>query len=518
MNTSTVRWSRIYLGVALTTLATLLLELSLTRIFSVIFYYHFAFLVISIALFGLGVGGVLSYIVAGWKVPLYTTLGRLSFANALLVLAALALILTQRNEPSMWHLGLVYFSTALPFVLAGIIVSLLIAETIENVGRVYLFDLLGAAAGCLLLIPLLDLVGGPATVVSAAVIFAVTAAIWHGIVRNAAGCIASLVLVLLLSALVTYDIQQEILSLRQAKGYVLAHEIFHKWNSFSRVGVVPRDGQYWIVIDVGAATLIADVDVDRLTAQNRRALLDHGSALALPYVMRPGAKTVIIGSGGGADVASALASGSSDITAVEINPIIANTIMRERLPHLSRSLYLRPDVRVYVEDGRSFIRRSPEKFQVVQATLVDTWAATAAGAFALSENTLYTTDAFRDYLLHLTDDGLVAFSRWGFEPPRESLRLVSLAMEALAQLGEHAAWRHVIVAREGTAQGFGALDTVLIARKPFAEADLNRAWVALAADGMQALYVPGADLRNAFYDILHSPDPKEYQHNYRFQI
>jgi hypothetical protein len=518
MNTSTVRWSRIYLGVALTTLATLLLELSLTRIFSVIFYYHFAFLVISIALFGLGVGGVLSYIVAGWKVPLYTTLGRLSFANALLVLAALALILTQRNEPSMWHLGLVYFSTALPFVLAGIIVSLLIAETIENVGRVYLFDLLGAAAGCLLLIPLLDLVGGPATVVSAAVIFAVTAAIWHGIVRNAAGCIASLVLVLLLSALVTYDTQQEILSLRQAKGYVLAHEIFHKWNSFSRVGVVPRDGQYWIVIDVGAATLIADVDVNRLTAQNRRALLDHGSALALPYVMRPGAKTLIIGSGGGADVASALASGSRDITAVEINPIIANTIMRERLPHLSRSLYLRPDVRVYVEDGRSFIRRSPEQFQVVQATLVDTWAATAAGAFALSENTLYTTDAFRDYLLHLTDNGLVAFSRWGFEPPRESLRLVSLAMEALAQLGEHAAWRHVIVAREGTAQGFGALDTVLIARKPFAETDLNRAWVALAADGMQALYVPGADIRNAFYDLLHSPDPRQYQHNYRFDI
>ncbi len=91
---------------------------------------------------------------------------------------------------------------------------------------------------------------------------------------------------------------------------------------------------------------------------------------------------------------------------------------------------------LFVEDGRSFVRHSAEKYQVIQATLVDTWASTAAGAFALSENNLYTTDAFYDYLTHLTDDGMLAFTRWGFDPPRESLRLVSLAMDALARLGE----------------------------------------------------------------------------------
>src|SRR6201999_4004059 len=115
----------------------------------------------------------------------------------------------------------------------------------------------------------------------------------------------------------------------------------------------------------------------------------------------------------------------------------------ERFPGLSRRLYLRPDVRIHVEDGRSFVRRSTEKYQVIQATLVDTWASTAAGAFALSENNLYTTEALRDYLLHLTDDGLLAFTRWGFDPPRESLRLVSLAIEALGLLGEHDPARHV---------------------------------------------------------------------------
>ena len=92
---------------------------------------------------------------------------------------------------------------------------------------------------------------------------------------------------------------------------------------------------------------------------------------------------------------------------MEINPIIANTIMRKNFPQLSQNLYLRPDVRIEVEDGRSFIRRSPEKYQILQATLVDTWASTAAGAFALSENNLYTTDAFYDYLSHLTDDGVL---------------------------------------------------------------------------------------------------------------
>src|SRR5208337_377572 len=138
-------------------------------------------------------------------------------------------------------------------------------------------------------------------------------------------------------------------------------------------------------------------------------LLEQGQAL--PYVVRPGAKTLVIGPGGGWDVARALASGSRDITAVEINDIIATTVMREKFVDLSSGLYLRPDVHIYVEDGRSFVRRSTDHYQVIQATLVDTWASTAAGAFALSENSLYTTDAFRDYLSHLTSDGMVVFTR-----------------------------------------------------------------------------------------------------------
>jgi hypothetical protein len=148
------QWREIYLGVALTTMATLLLELSLTRIFSVVFYYHFAFLAISIALFGLGLGGVFSYFVAGWKADLFTRLGALSAVNSLLVILALALILAQGNQPTSWDLAVIYFVTALPFVVSGAIVSLVIGETIDRVNRVYFFDLLGAAAGCFLLLAL----------------------------------------------------------------------------------------------------------------------------------------------------------------------------------------------------------------------------------------------------------------------------------------------------------------------------------------------------------------------------
>jgi len=175
-------------------------------------------------------------------------------------------------------------------------------------------------------------------------------------------------------------------------------------------------------------------------------------------------------------------------------------------------------VHLYVEDGRSFVRRSTDRYQVVQATLVDTWASTAAGAFALSENNLYTTDAFRDYLSHLTDDGVAVFTRWGFQPPRESLRLISLAMAALRQLGEREPWRHVIVGREGSVEGWGARDTVLIARKPLNQADIGRARTLFQAASMEAVYLPGFDVRNAFHDLLLSANPEEYESNYTFDI
>jgi hypothetical protein len=504
--------------VALTTMATLLLELSLTRIFSVVFYYHFAFLAISIALFGLGVGGVLSYVVAPQGVNVFRRLGFLAALVSIVTVISLVIILS-RAEPTNATLALIYFTSALPFLLAGIIVSLAISETIARVDKVYFFDLMGAAAGCLLLVPFLNVVGGPNTVIVAAVAFAASSAIWFNLGGTPRGRMGGVALALLFVALIIINLKIPFIDVYFAKGQRLANETFVKWNSMSRIAIAPdkSSGMQLIYIDADATTGIANFDFDNLTESQRRDLATQGPGLV--YQIRPGGKTLIIGPGGGYDVARALASGATDVTGVEINPIIANTIMRRDFPQLSQRLYLRPEVRIVVEDGRSFIRRSPEKYDILQATLVDTWASTAAGAFALSENSLYTTDAFYDYLTHLTDEGVLSFTRWGFEPPRESLRLLSLARAALDRLGEHDYARHVMVTRQGSAEGWGSLDTVLISRKPFSSEDIERTRAALAAGNMESVYLPGdpAD-KNAFSRLLTTDDPESFYENYRYDV
>lgn len=517
-------WPQVYIGVFLTTLATLLLELALTRIFSVVFYYHFAFLAISIALFGLGAGGVFSYVLADWPGRLFTKVGVLSGLNGLVVLLSLAFILSRRGEFSNLTLGLVYFASALPFFVAGSVLSLVISETIQRVDRVYFFDLLGAASGCMILLPFLNSIGGPNTVVAAGVLYAAAAAIWFNISGWGTGRAVTVVLSLLLTALVVYDARDfrtALVEVRYAKGQELTGEEFVKWNGLSRIAMAPDRGapnMTSIIIDADAATGIANFDFDHLSDGDRETLSKQGPGLV--HSIRPGAKTLIIGAGGGWDVARALAQGSKDVTAVEINPIIANTIMRNKFADRSRRLYFRPELRVEVEDGRSFVRRSTEKYRVLQATLVDTWASTAAGAFALSENNLYTTDAFYDYLQHLDDDGVLSFTRWGFDPPRESLRLLALARVALDRLGQTDAAAHVIVAREGSQQlrGWGATDTVLISRKPFTADDLERAKAAMARSNMEIVYLPGREVHNPFYDYLHATNPATFERLYRYDI
>ncbi|MBI3679249.1 MAG: hypothetical protein HY235_02490 [Acidobacteria bacterium] len=510
-----ISWPQIYLGVTLTTLASLLLELSLTRIFSVVFYYHFAFLAISIALFGLGAGGVCSYLVRARPGSLFSRLGVLSTVNAVAVPAALVFLLSREKEFGNWTLAAVYFAAAFPFMIAGAVVAIVISETIERVDRVYFFDLMGAAGGCLLLIPFLNLLGGPNTVLAAGVLFAAAGAIWFHVEGRIQGRAGAVLLALALTSLVILNMKNPVVEVRYAKGRKLPPEMFTKWNSFSRIGIVEQTR--WIVIDADASTAIANFNFDHLAKEDRDNLLSQGPGL--PYRLRPAAKTLIIGPGGGYDVARALASGSKDVTAVEINPIIARTIMRER-PDLSQGLYLRPEIRLFVEDGRSFVRHSTEKYQVLQATLVDTWASTAAGAFALAENNLYTTDAFYDYLSHLTDDGILAFTRWGFEPPRESLRLVSLARQALDRLGEKEAWRHVLVARENARDlhKWGATDTVIITRKPVPERSIPAIVNHIVAARLEPVYVPGNAARNAFSSYLAAPDPAAFYRGYPYDV
>ncbi|MDQ2776473.1 MAG: hypothetical protein M3Y57_16390 [Acidobacteriota bacterium] len=511
-------WPQIYFGVAATSLATLLLELALTRVFSVIYYYHFAFLAISIALFGLGAGGVLSYVVASLRGSLFNKLGMLAAANAVAIVLCLCFLLNQTGEMTTLDLMTAYFVAAIPFLFSGTILSLVVAETIQRVDRVYFFDLIGAAAGCAVLVALLDWIGGPNTIIVAAVLFAVSAAIWFHLGRATRGRVLCVVLGLLLVGLITWNAKSPVIDVKYAKGQRIANEEFVAWNSFSRIALKQEGNMKSIVIDADAATGVADFDFNHLSHKDRFDLTYAGPGF--PYILRPAAKTLVIGPGGGWDVSRALASGSKDVTGVEINPIIAQTIMRKRFPQYSNRLYFRPEVKIVIEDGRSFVRRSNDRYQVLQATLVDTWASTAAGAFALSENNLYTTNAFLDYLKHLTDDGVMAFTRWGFAPPRESLRVVSLADSALKQLGQNDPARNVMVVREHLQQlkQWGAQDTILVSRTPFTSSDIARIQQATKIAGMELVYFPGTTLKTAFRDLLLAPDLNRFYDSYVFDV
>lgn len=515
-----MNWPQVYLGVALTALATIVLELALTRIFSVVFFYHFAFLAISIALFGLGAGGLFSYALRGRSERLFWKLGALAVVNSACVVLTLSFILSRKGDLGTATLALVYLMSAVPFFLAGTVISTAIAETIERIERVYFFDLLGAAAGCLLLVPLLDFIGGPNTVIGAAILFAASSAIWFTLGSSWRGRVVAVAVSLVLVTLIVVNAKQSLIDVRYAKGEELTEELFVKWNSFSRIALTTdeKTGRSVIQVDAQAVSGIANIDPGRLTDEGRRQLLQHGAGL--PYLLRPGAKTLIIGPGGGWDIVRALASGSRDVTGVELNPIIANTIMRDRYAALSDRLYFRPEVRIAVRDGRSFIRSCNEHYQVLQIPLADARTSSAAGALALAENNLYTTEAFSDYLSRLTRDGLMAFTYWSGDPPLESLRLVALAMAALRQHGETQPWKHVIIVREAAEQAgrAGERDTVLIGRAPFTDSDTRI--VQALADGtdLAVIYLPGDTPPNPFAALLRIDDASAHLGEYPYDI
>src|SRR5581483_10482938 len=278
-------WPQIYFGLAATSLATLLLELALTRVCSVVYFYHFAFLAISIALFGLGAGGVFSYVIAGWRGSLYEKLGVLAAVNATALVLCLWFLLERTGEMSTLELAAAYFVAAIPFLLSGSIISLLIAETIQRVNRVYFFDLLGAAGGCAVLVPLLNWVGGPGTILVAAILFAVSAAIWFHLAHAPRGRVIAVVLGLLIVSLITYNAKFSVIDVKYAKGQLLTNEEFVKWNSFSRIALKPEPGSGLKsnVIDADAATGVANFHFDRLSPQQRFDLAYEGPGL--PYVL-----------------------------------------------------------------------------------------------------------------------------------------------------------------------------------------------------------------------------------------
>ncbi|HET7184108.1 MAG TPA: hypothetical protein VFI82_05455 [Terriglobales bacterium] len=460
-------------GVLIMSFASLLLELALTRLFSVILFYHFAFLAISIALLGLGAGGVMAYLeknrLARWDTR---TLGaRLASVNAVLLLVVLEIDLHAPVSISfvltpevMLRLALMYVVSALPFFCTGLLFSVVFARETRGITELYAADLTGGALACLAIVPLLNFVGGPNAILVAAIASAGASAVWASTRR---GRRAGLALLAAFVVLTGANYSGKIIDIVYAKGIRRDQPwvLYARWNAISRVEVDRVGDAEVIVIDADASTFIMNTNPHDWRPDYKEDLMS--TAPATVNVLRPRGEYAIIGPGGGVDMLRALANGSSGVTAIEINPIIANNIMRGRWADYSFHLYEQPEVHVHVGDGRSWVRNARQQFDVVQMTLVDTWASTAAGAFALSENNLYTVEAFREYFDHLKPDGIIAITRWEFSHPREALRVVSQELEVLRGKGITDPAKHFIIVCEGTLDQDGRPVTVLFKRSPF---------------------------------------------------
>jgi spermidine synthase len=134
------------------------------------------------------------------------------------------------------------------------------------------------------------------------------------------------------------------------------------------------------------------------------------------------------------DVAAAVHHGARHVDAVEVNPIIVRLVTGPYAERLG-GLFTRPEVTLHNAEGRSFVRQSERRYDLIQISLVDTWAAASSGAYSLAESYLYTAEAFEDYLAHLSDEGAFTITRWLTTPPREPLRLCTVAVEALRRRG-----------------------------------------------------------------------------------
>ena len=524
-------------GMALCSFAALLLELALTRLFSVVLFYHFAFLAISIALLGLGAGGVFAHLRKDRLARFETRalVARLCAINALIVPVVLVIVLRipvslDISKANFLRLTAIYLASAVPFFITGLEFSIVFAREANHVSPLYAADLAGGALACLAIVPLLNWLGGPNTVFFTGVCMAVAGMVW-AIDRKSRRSNAGRALFVLI--LIAVNHSGKLFDIVYAKGGFRdsAWVEFARWNAISRVEVDTQGPGKAIVIDADASTYLMNVDPKHWEGPWERNLMSAPPALA--NVLRPHGEFAIIGPGGGVDVLRAVANGSPSVTGIEINPIIADTIMRDRYLDYTFRLYKLPEVHIHVTDGRSFVRNAKQQFDVVQMTLVDTWASTAAGAFALSENSLYTVEAFREYFEHLRPDGMIAITRWEFQQPREALRVISVAMQALHEMGVANPAGNFIVVSEGHLDADGIPVVVLAKRSAFTAEEVAQVREHMAGHPKLALLYAPSDAAvtpasvqqerysasaDSFTQLIQSNDPKRFAERYTYDV
>jgi len=501
-------------GLFLVALATLMLEVLLTRIFSVTMWYHFAFLAISVAMFGMTAGALLVYLRPAFFTPARAK-AHMSVSGALFATSAIVGLVVHAVTPfrpaaslhALPHLLLTYVAIALPFTFSGVCVCLALTRFPRQVSTLYAADLTGAALGCVALVLALRVTDGPtaAFVVSAlAAAGAVAFALEGGSPRlmRASAVLALSLAVVAAGHTVLVRRQHPLLRLLWAKGNPTAQTRYEVWNSFSRVRVGSPDTtthllgrgadapthplgwgmspvtpdclvpQLLIDIDSTASTILTGFDGDLDRVQYLKWDVTN-----LAHHLRSHARVAVIGVGGGRDLLSALAFEQQSVTGIEINGNILD-ILTDRFGDYAGHLERNPKVTLVSDEARSYLARQHGWFDIIQMSLVDTYAATAAGAFVLSENSLYTVQAWKLLLSRLSPNGILTVSRWyNLQRPGEAYRTTALAAQALLELGVRSPREHLMLIRcmPPASQHRDGVVTLLASPRPFSPQDVAQA-------------------------------------------
>jgi hypothetical protein len=505
-------------GVFLITFSSLLFQILQTRIMSVIAWYYLAFFAISVAMLGMTVGAVWVYL---WRErfqpeQLPVTLSNFALLTALAMPASIVLQFCLITAPALslitvvsWTLLLIVM--AVPYVFSGVVVSLALTRSPFPTGQVYGVDLLGAATGCVAVLALLNVLDGPSAVIVAGALsglsslaFAASAGPeqrqqlkskpwWRQPATVAAGLLALAVFNALSPVGFSPILTKDTLDKRGKIG------IYEKWNSYSRIraaepkvdhpylwGPSPNLPQSLRVPSV-ALNIDGAAGTDMFHDDGTRdsiAFLQYdlvGLAYRLPGIRR----SAVIGVGGGRDVMTAYLYGVPDITGVELNPIFIRLLTRDPFYKKFSNITALPHLDLQVDDARSWFAATNQKFDLVQMSMIDTWAATGAGAFSLSENGLYTLEGWRAFLKTLNQNGVFTVSRWySSGNVNETGRMVGLATAALLDAGVKDARPHLFVANAKN------IATLLLSKSSFTEEQLRILHETVRDGGFTELVTP----------------------------
>jgi len=499
----------LFAGIFLIALSGLVLEVAITRIFSAAIWYHFAFVAVSVALVGLGASGLLvqhrvKKLKGRWaeNLTIYAAWGITMFIPiTLFVMHGLA------SQVIYLPVYMVLFSV--PFFLIGIIISSAFNAFASVAGRLYAADLVGASVGALLVVLFLVLTGGEGATLIVGLIASIGAVIFSRIAKNIRKTIASLAFVAFAISLIFLNQITQIFAIptdptaqKDLPIYLREHPgskiVKTQWNSFSRIDVVEGGNSSEgllakVFIDGGAGTNIVSWDGNTSSRQELPTWMQY-----LPFKMMPDPKVLIIGSGGGRDVVASLVSGSKDVTSVEINPIIYDTV--KSYGERAGNVYSHENVRSYVDEGRSFITRSPEKYDIIYIPFVDTWASVASGGLSVSENFLYTLQGFQQYYDHLTDKGKIVTVRWLIDAPR----FITTYAKLLEQNGipQDQLYRHLIMVTSDSYTEDPSVTMTIFSKAPFTDEEIKYFSDSFSHYDYKPILVPGEVMREPYSSLL----------------